>query len=551
VAYLAQSRDQLLDGIDEFVDDLTVLPPSIWDPSTRMEPPQQPITIEKLRERLQPENRWAKEPRGCQKHEGDEGDSEGLRRTGRFFGGLVADIRRRWRWYRSDFVDGLHTQCIASTIFLYFACITPIVTFGGLMGQKTGGLMGTMETLLSGAICGVGWALFSGQPLVIVGATGPLLVFEAIIYQLCTSNNVDFLSLRLWVGVWVAVCLLLIVAFDLSFLVQYITRFTEESFAVLISVIFIYEAFAKIADIWFTHPVQLGHADLGDGGLCLCARPSHNQLTLNDTHFNVTELTDVNGTLRVQDQMYQWHDGHDHYHHADYERAFGLSAGDILNSSLGKLAEDCLTSNNKVYVGEGCLTVDGCVSRSWLLEGPGCESDYSADVFLLSVVLFIGTFALAMFCRQFRSTGYFPAIVRNMVGDFAVLLSVVVWSAIDFAFHINTPKLNVPPEFKPTNAERGWLINPLALTHWWLGLIAIFPALLATILIFLDQQITAVIVNRSEHKLKKGFGYHLDLLTLAVLITICSVLGLPWFVAATVRSITHVHSTSLSDYRHC
>ena len=39
--------------------------------------------------------------------------------------------------------------------------------------------------LLSGAICGTVYALFSGQPLTIVGATGPLLVFESIIYQLC------------------------------------------------------------------------------------------------------------------------------------------------------------------------------------------------------------------------------------------------------------------------------------------------------------------------------------------------------------------------------
>lgn len=30
------------------------------------------------------------------------------------------------------------------------------------------------------------------------------------------------------------------------------------------------------------------------------------------------------------------------------------------------------------------------------------------------------------------------------------------------------------------------------------------PALLVTILIFMDQQITAVIVNRKEHKLKVG-----------------------------------------------
>jgi len=44
---------------------------------------------------------------------------------------------------------------------------------------------GTMEMLLSGALCGTIYALFSGQPLTIIGATGPLLIFESIIYQLC------------------------------------------------------------------------------------------------------------------------------------------------------------------------------------------------------------------------------------------------------------------------------------------------------------------------------------------------------------------------------
>ena len=44
---------------------------------------------------------------------------------------------------------------------------------------------GTMEMLLSGAICGTVYAFFSGQPLTIIGATGPLLIFESIIYQLC------------------------------------------------------------------------------------------------------------------------------------------------------------------------------------------------------------------------------------------------------------------------------------------------------------------------------------------------------------------------------
>ena len=37
---------------------------------------------------------------------------------------------------------------------------------------------------------------------------------------------------------------------------------------------------------------------------------------------------------------------------------------------------------------------------------------------------------------------------------------------------------------------------------WFTILIAIGPALIATILVFMDQQITAVIVNRKEFKMK-------------------------------------------------
>ena len=57
------------------------------------------------------------------------------------------DIRHRYSHYKTDFLDGLHPQCLASTIFLFFACITPIVTFGGLMGHKTDGYM--VRSLLS------------------------------------------------------------------------------------------------------------------------------------------------------------------------------------------------------------------------------------------------------------------------------------------------------------------------------------------------------------------------------------------------------------------
>lgn len=58
----------------------------------------------------------------------------------------------------------------------------------------------------------------------------------------------------------------------------------------------------------------------------------------------------------------------------------------------------------------------------------------------------------------------------------------------------------------------------------------------------LDQHVTAVIINRKENKLKKSYGYHLDMLVIAVTILINSLIGTPWLLAATVLSINHVLS---------
>ncbi len=65
-------------------------------------------------------------------------------------------------------------------------------------------------------------------------------------YSNFRSHDFHYLSLRLWIGLFVAAILMVLVALDASALVCYITRFTEENFATLISVIFIYKAFENV-----------------------------------------------------------------------------------------------------------------------------------------------------------------------------------------------------------------------------------------------------------------------------------------------------------------
>ena len=76
-------------------------------------------------------------------------------------------------------------------------------------------------------------------------------------------------------------------------------------------------------------------------------------------------------------------------------------------------------------------------------------------------------------------------------------------SAWNAYLRLNTPKLKVPTELIPTRPnDRGWLIPFFDKNPAWTIPVAMVPALIATILIFMDQQITAVIINRKEFKLK-------------------------------------------------
>uniref|UniRef100_A0A8B9THF0 Anion exchange protein n=1 Tax=Anas platyrhynchos TaxID=8839 RepID=A0A8B9THF0_ANAPL len=432
VAYKAKNRADLVAGIDEFLDQVTVLPPGEWDPSIRIEPPKNlPSQKKRKTPGLLDDSASHRKP---EKHSGPE-----LERTGRLFGGLILDVKRKVPWFWSDFRDALSLQCLASFLFLYCACMSPC---HHLRGAGRG--LSAMESLLGASMTGVVYSLFAGQPLTILGSTGPVLVFEKILYKFCKDYALSYLSLRTCIGLWTAFLCVVLVATDASCLVCYITRFTEEAFAALICIIFIYEALEKLICLGETYPVHM-HSKLDFLTIyyCKCEAPTHPS----------------NETLRF------W-------------------------------------ESNKINVSAiawGNLTVTEC--RHFSL-------------------------------KMFKTSRYFPTRVRSTISDFAVFLTIVVMVLIDFLIGIPSPKLHVPHMFKPTRDDRGWLISPIGPNPWWTVLAALIPALLCTILIFMDQQITAVIVNRKEHRLKKGCGYHLDLFMVAVMLGVCSVMGLPWFVAS-------------------
>ncbi|XP_059424317.1 sodium bicarbonate cotransporter 3 isoform X3 [Carassius carassius] len=491
VAYKAKDRNDLLSGIDEFLDQVTVLPPGEWDPTIRIEPPKCVPSQEK---RKMPSTPNGSAPLSDIIKEEEHHAGPELQRTGRIFGGLVLDVKRKAPFYWSDVRDALSLQCLASILFLYCACMSPVITFGGLLGETTKNNISAIESLFGASLTGVAFSLFSGQPLTILGSTGPVLVFEKILFKFCSDYGLSYLSLRTSIGLWTAFLCIVLVATDASSLVCYITRFTEEAFAALICIIFIYEALEKLFQLGEMFPFNM-HDNLDNLTFytCQCSPPS-----------NITEkMVQAWNQSGFNPETINWSD----------------------------------------------LDVPNCKNLHGEFVGPACghNGPYIPDVLFWSVILFFTTFFLSSFLKQFKTKNYFPTKVRSSISDFAVFLTIMIMVLVDYLVGIPSPKLHVPDTFEPTSKNRGWLISPLGDNPTWTLFAAAIPALLCTILIFMDQQITAVIINRKEHKLKKGCGYHLDLLVVALMLGMCSVMGLPWFVAATVLSISHVNSLKVES----
>jgi len=351
--------------------------------------------------------------------------------SGRFGGGLMADLHRRLQFYASDFRDGLNLKTISSVLFLYFACLAPAITFGAIYADETAGHIGVMELLVGTAVCGIVYAISSGQPLIILGGTGPLLIFTIILFDLCKDDayNLPFLETRAWVGIWTGLIVILFALTDASCLIRFFTRFTDEIFSALISLIFIFKAMEHI-----------GHG-----------------------------LSDVDSTHTL---------------------AMGL----------------------------------------------------------VDLILAIGTFGIAMSLSRLRSSRYLRHWMREFIADFGPSIAVIAMSiaAVLWFSMVDVDSMQVEGSVQPTLVDaagvpRPWLLNIFSVDSWVIWA-TIGPAILLAMLVYADQNITARLVNSPDHRLQKGAAYHWDLAVVGGLLILCSVLGWPWLVAATVRSLNHVRS---------
>ncbi|OQR76746.1 anion exchange protein-like, partial [Tropilaelaps mercedesae] len=163
------------------------------------------------------------------------------------FRGIIQDFRRKLPHYLSDFGDGIKDRrsiykTTSTTLFLYFSILLPVIAFGTLNNTNTAGEMSVRKTLISQVIGGLFFALASGQPLVILMTTAPLSLYIKVVYSISTEWNTDFGVMYANVGLFCSAFLVLYAIFDVSRIMCWLTRSTEEIFSLFISVAFCIDA---------------------------------------------------------------------------------------------------------------------------------------------------------------------------------------------------------------------------------------------------------------------------------------------------------------------
>lgn len=161
--------------------------------------------------------------------------------------GIAHDIRSRLPYYADDWRQGLSFKVLSATVYMFFSNVLPAVTFALILDERTQGAQGVFEVLLSMALGGTLFAIFAGQPLVIVGVTGPVSIFCATVHDLTVSAGLDYLGFMFWVSLWAAVMHVLLAGFGACSAVKLVTPFSGEIFGMLISVIYAYTGSAELA----------------------------------------------------------------------------------------------------------------------------------------------------------------------------------------------------------------------------------------------------------------------------------------------------------------
>ena len=381
--------------------------------------------------------------------------------------GIKMDVMGRLPYYFDDFKDGVIgkntiQKTTSTTLFLYFSVILPAVALGVLNSYNTNGDISVQQVIVGQTIGALTFAFFAGQPLVVVMTTAPLALFIKIIYSIASDFGINFLAFYAMIGLWNTFFLILYSFFNMSMLMKYSSRSTEEIFSNFITIAFITDSTKNM--------VKSFNKNYWDPK---CQGESHDDPVQNDY-------------------------------------ATPLAGAGNITASAYTLTEACHPEES-----------------------------------FLSLILMLGTVWLGVTLFEFTKTPFLNKAKREILSDYALPVAVIVFSIIGTVLFSAVEVKTFPYE---NSGEVFKLVDFSSLT---VG--AVFGAMglgfSLSLLFFMDQNISAAMVNNPENKLLKGNAYHWDLLVIGLINAFLCIFGFPFLHAVLPHSPLHVKCLADTEER--
>ncbi|KAF2268935.1 hypothetical protein CC78DRAFT_529569 [Lojkania enalia] len=166
------------------------------------------------------------------------------------FSGMINDVRRRAPYFWSDWKDAWDYRVVPATVYMYFANILPALAFSLDMFANTDESFGVNEVLLASVLAAVVFSVCAAQPLVIVGVTGPITVFNYTVYDIIAPRGTNYFAFMCWIGLWSLVMHWILAITNACNSLKYVTRFSCDIFGFYVAFIYLQKGIQVLTRQW-------------------------------------------------------------------------------------------------------------------------------------------------------------------------------------------------------------------------------------------------------------------------------------------------------------
>lgn len=178
-----------------------------------------------------------------EKEEDDGSDESTKTPTIQFLKGMKEDLAARIPLYADDWSRPRSImKVINATWFVFVVQLIPALIFAELLDRQTEGRLAVAEVILSAGLISVIYAAMAGQPLVLLGITGPVAILLGKSYRLAEDYDAEYFTFFWWLCIWSALLHMLSAVFGIVNFVWHISPFSTQIFEFFIASSFIFQS---------------------------------------------------------------------------------------------------------------------------------------------------------------------------------------------------------------------------------------------------------------------------------------------------------------------